>query len=112
MKGFLDTSVLVPVFYGDPVHDEWEHPPHFRKEPVCNLLSRHECPWEIRFGDPRSQRRDLGHPSWFSCEVGGEADFSKGSSPYLSTTGALLVLELPASEYGGDGGHQLGKRFG
>jgi hypothetical protein len=34
--------------------------PHFGG---ATLWLRHGCPWSIGFGDPRSQKRDLGHPS-------------------------------------------------
>jgi hypothetical protein len=33
---------------------------------VATLWLRHGCPWSIGCGDPRSQKRDLGHPSRFS----------------------------------------------
>ena len=36
---------------------------------VATLWLRHGCPWSIGCGDPRSQKRDLGHPSRFSDTV-------------------------------------------
>jgi hypothetical protein len=33
------------------------------------LWLRHGCPWSIGYGDPRSQKRDLGHPSRVSDAV-------------------------------------------
>jgi hypothetical protein len=36
---------------------------------VASLWLRHGCPWSIGCGDPRSQKRDLGHPSRFSDTV-------------------------------------------
>jgi hypothetical protein len=32
---------------------------------VATLWLRHGCPWSIGCRDPRSQKRDLGHPSRF-----------------------------------------------
>jgi hypothetical protein len=37
---------------------------------VATLWLRHGCPWSIGCRDPRSQKRDLGHPSRFSDTVG------------------------------------------
>ena len=39
--------------------------PHLSME-YATLRLHHGCPWSIGCGDPRSQKRDLGHPSRFS----------------------------------------------
>jgi hypothetical protein len=63
----------------------------------ATLWLRHGCPWSIGFGDPRSQKRDLGHPSRFSFGFGWEGKFTYGLEP-VPFTYALLFLELLASE--------------
>jgi hypothetical protein len=39
-------------------------------ESPATLWLRQGYPWSIHCGDPRSQKRDLGHPSRFSDTVG------------------------------------------
>src|SRR5277367_6209554 len=55
----------------------------------ATLWLRHGCPWSIGFGDPRSQKRDLGHPSRFSFGIGWKEKFRYGLEPVPFKYGCL-----------------------
>jgi hypothetical protein len=72
--------------------------PHLSME-YATLWLRHGCPWSIGCGDPRSQKRDLGHPSRVS-------DTARSGDHVRAEARILLGLYGPTLKLGPDTKHQ------
>ena len=59
----------------------------------ATLWLRHGCPWSIGFGDPRSQKRDPGHPSRFSFGFGWKGKFTYGLEPVPFKHGCSVPMQ-------------------
>jgi hypothetical protein len=62
----------------------------------ATLWLRHGCPWSIGCGDPRSQKRDLGHPSRFSDKARSGAQQNQNAASKEDSLVEIVLIGIPA----------------